>query len=97
MTTRLHRGDLPDISRYKGAVAIDTETMGLDPVSYTHLDVYKRQALDRALGKQRAERGVVEPGQVSEARRAQNFARGEFRFASSNREFVPWTNRQRCV
>lgn len=31
MTIRLHRGDLPDISRYKGAVAIDTETMGLDP------------------------------------------------------------------
>jgi ribonuclease D len=30
MTTRLHRGDLPDVSRYKGAVAIDTETMGLD-------------------------------------------------------------------
>jgi ribonuclease D len=32
MTTRLHRGDLPDISRYisSGAVAIDTETMGLD-------------------------------------------------------------------
>ena len=30
MTTRLHRGDLPDTSRYKGAVAIDTETMGLD-------------------------------------------------------------------
>jgi ribonuclease D len=30
MTTRLHRGDLPDLSRYKGAVAIDTETMGLD-------------------------------------------------------------------
>jgi ribonuclease D len=30
MTTRLHHGDLPDISRYKGAVAIDTETMGLD-------------------------------------------------------------------
>ena len=30
MTTRLHRGDLPDIPRYKGAVAIDTETMGLD-------------------------------------------------------------------
>jgi len=30
MTTRLHRGDLPDISRYRGAVAIDTETMGLD-------------------------------------------------------------------
>jgi ribonuclease D len=30
MTIRLHRGDLPDISRYKGAIAIDTETMGLD-------------------------------------------------------------------
>lgn len=31
MTIRLHRGDLPDLSRYKGAVAIDTETLGLDP------------------------------------------------------------------
>jgi ribonuclease D len=31
MTVRLHRGDLPDLSRYTGAVAIDTETMGLDP------------------------------------------------------------------
>jgi ribonuclease D len=32
MTIRLHRGDLPDLARYKvGAVAIDTETMGLDP------------------------------------------------------------------
>ena len=30
MTIRLHRGDLPDTSRYHGAVAIDTETMGLD-------------------------------------------------------------------
>lgn len=30
MTIRLHRGDLPDVSRYRGAVAIDTETMGLD-------------------------------------------------------------------
>jgi ribonuclease D len=30
MTIRLHRGDLPDTSRYQGAVAIDTETMGLD-------------------------------------------------------------------
>jgi ribonuclease D len=30
MTIRLHRGDLPDISRYTDAVAIDTETMGLD-------------------------------------------------------------------
>lgn len=31
MTIRLHRGDLPDLSNYKGSVAIDTETMGLDP------------------------------------------------------------------
>ena len=32
MTIRLHRGDLPDLARYTGgAVAIDTETMGLDP------------------------------------------------------------------
>ncbi len=32
MTIRLHRGDLPDLSHYQsGAVAIDTETMGLDP------------------------------------------------------------------
>ncbi|MFZ0423473.1 MAG: ribonuclease H-like domain-containing protein [Xanthobacteraceae bacterium] len=34
MTIRIHRGDLPDISRYLSApsraVAIDTETMGLD-------------------------------------------------------------------
>src|SRR5215470_12146431 len=32
MTIRLHRGYLPDLSRYRsGAIAIDTETMGLDP------------------------------------------------------------------
>jgi len=31
MTIRLHRGDLPDTSRYRGAMAVDTETMGLDP------------------------------------------------------------------
>ena len=31
MTIRLHRGDLPDLTAYKAAVAIDTETMGLDP------------------------------------------------------------------
>jgi len=30
MTIRLHRGDLPDLSRYAGSVAVDTETMGLD-------------------------------------------------------------------
>ena len=31
MTIRLHRGDLPDLKRYAGPVAIDTEAMGLDP------------------------------------------------------------------
>lgn len=31
MATRLHRGDLPDLNRYSREVAIDTETMGLDP------------------------------------------------------------------
>jgi ribonuclease D len=31
MTVRMHRGDLPDLTRYKGSVAIDTETMGLHP------------------------------------------------------------------
>ena len=30
MTIRLHRGDLTDLTPYKGAVAVDTETMGLD-------------------------------------------------------------------
>src|SRR5258708_16892477 len=31
MTIRLHCGDLPDLTRYTGSVAIDTETMGLHP------------------------------------------------------------------
>ena len=31
MTIRLHRGDLPDISRYGAVIAIDTETLGLNP------------------------------------------------------------------
>ena len=31
MTIRLHRGDLPDLDRYTTSVAIDTETMGLNP------------------------------------------------------------------
>jgi len=31
MTIRLHRGDLPDLGRYSRSVAIDTETMGLNP------------------------------------------------------------------
>jgi ribonuclease D len=29
-TIRLHRGDLPDLARYRDSAAIDTETMGLD-------------------------------------------------------------------
>ncbi len=32
MTIRLHKGDLPDTARYSGAVAIDTETLGLNPL-----------------------------------------------------------------
>ena len=31
MTVRLHRGDLPALSRYTSSAAIDTETMGLNP------------------------------------------------------------------
>ena len=31
MTISLHRGDLPDLSRYTDSVAIDTETLGLNP------------------------------------------------------------------
>src|SRR5258708_40078737 len=31
MTVRLHRGDLPDLTRYTDSVAIDTETMRLHP------------------------------------------------------------------
>jgi ribonuclease D len=31
MTIRLHRDDLPDLSRYADSVAVDTETMGLHP------------------------------------------------------------------
>jgi ribonuclease D len=32
MTIRLHRGDLPDLSGYGAVVAIDTETLGLNPL-----------------------------------------------------------------
>jgi len=31
MTIRFHKGDLPDLSRYRGFAAIDTETLGLNP------------------------------------------------------------------
>ena len=31
MAIRIHKGDLPDLSAYRGSVAIDTETLGLNP------------------------------------------------------------------
>ncbi len=31
MTIRVHEGDLPDLSRYRASVAVDTEAMGLNP------------------------------------------------------------------
>jgi len=31
MTIRFHKGDLPDLSLYRGLVAVDTETLGLNP------------------------------------------------------------------
>lgn len=31
MTIRFHRGDLPDLDRYADSVAVDTETLGLNP------------------------------------------------------------------
>ena len=35
MTIRLHRGDLPDLSRYGEMVAVDTETTSLTPSTTT--------------------------------------------------------------
>jgi len=32
LTIRFHKGDLPDLSNYTDAVAIDTETLGLNPL-----------------------------------------------------------------
>jgi ribonuclease D len=32
MTIRLHRGDLPDLSAYGASIAVDTETLGLNPL-----------------------------------------------------------------
>jgi ribonuclease D len=31
MTIRVHQNDLPDLTHFKGSVAIDTETLGLNP------------------------------------------------------------------
>ena len=60
MTIRLHRGDLPDLSRYNGAVAIDTETMGLNPhrdrlcvVQMSHGDGTRRRRPDRRRARPR--------------------------------------------
>lgn len=32
MTIRFHKGDLPDLANYHDAVAVDTETLGLNPL-----------------------------------------------------------------
>ena len=32
MTIRYHKNDLPDLDRYSGDVAIDSETLGLKPI-----------------------------------------------------------------
>ena len=32
MTIRLHKGDLPDLSNYGDSIAVDTETLGLNPL-----------------------------------------------------------------
>jgi ribonuclease D len=32
MTIRFHKGDLPDLQRYRDSAAIDTETLGLNPL-----------------------------------------------------------------
>ena len=54
-------------------------------------------ALDRALGEQRAEAGVVEPRQFGERRRAQRLARLELRLAAGLGELVPRTDREAIV
>src|ERR1700733_8792944 len=52
---------------------------------------------DRALDEQCAERRVIEPRQVGEARRAQFLSRRELHLATGNRKFVPRTYRQTIV
>jgi ribonuclease D len=60
MTIRLHRGDLPDLARYRsGTVAIDTETMGLDP----HRD--RLCVVQLSPGDGSADVVQMPPGQVS--------------------------------
>ena len=54
-------------------------------------------ALDRRFREQRAKRGIVEPRQIRQRRRAQLLARGEFGFAPCLRELVPRADRQAIV
>ena len=59
MTIRLHCGDLPDLSRYTGVVAVETETMGLEPsrdrLCVVQLSGRPRQkAVERGLAAQMA-------------------------------------------
>jgi ribonuclease D len=65
MTIRLHRGDLPDLARYRGgAVAIDTETMGLDP-SRDRLCVVQLSPGDGSADVIQIPPGQIPPGHAS--------------------------------
>src|SRR6185437_6115690 len=59
MTIRLHRGDLPDDISFAGAVAIDTETLGLNP----HRD--RLCLVQLSGGDGNAELVQIRPGQTS--------------------------------
>jgi ribonuclease D len=59
MTIRLHRGDLPDGLEFHGAVAIDTETLGLKP----HRDLLCLVQLSAGDGS--AELVQILPGQTA--------------------------------
>ncbi|HVV93561.1 MAG TPA: ribonuclease H-like domain-containing protein [Hyphomicrobiales bacterium] len=59
MTIRLHRGDLPDDVSFAGAVAIDTETLGLNP----HRD--RLCLVQLSGGDGNAELVQIRPGQTS--------------------------------
>src|SRR5690349_17104164 len=59
MGFRLHRGDLPDDITFSGAVAIDTETMGLNP----HRD--RLCLVQISGGDGNAELVQIQPGQTS--------------------------------
>ena len=79
MTIRLHRGDLPDLSRYQGgAVAIDTETMGLDP----HRD--RLCVVQLSPGDGSADVVQIPPGATA----APNLDQAPGRPATSSRSFI---------